>query len=375
MNFLHNWLIYDSLPLWAAHGVDRKNGGFYEKLSKNLLPSNDPRRARLVARQIYFFAVGAALGWQGPYDQLLLDGFSYLLNHFVSTDGRVKATCSADGQPIDSRQHLYDVAFVLLALAKLSCLSDRFLGAEDIARSIAYRLSKNCTNSIGGYLDIVTPDMQCSNPHMHLFEAFITWAELRKTDFNFWLQRANHCAELALTRMILPESGLLPEYFDLSWSPVPVSGSLVIEPGHQFEWSWLLTRWSSLVHSSEGFLVAKRLCFSAEKYGVDHKRNAVFERIDQNLIPLDNTARLWQQTERLKAWHCQSLLSGSVTKELKLSKAFAGIHQFIAGPRPGLWFDTMDSTGNFLDEYVKASSGYHLACAIEAISSPLPLKL
>ena len=368
---LRDWLIHKSLPLWKVHGVDQQNGGFYEKLSRHLAPSNDPRRARLVARQIYFFATGATLGWQGPFEDLLYNGYSYLLNNFVSIDGRVKATCSPNGITIDGRQHLYDVAFVLLALAKLSDQSEKFLGVEDVARLIACRLSNDYSNSEGGYFDDITPAMQCSNPHMHLFEAFMAWAEYRKPDYNFWLQRANHCAELALTKMILPDLGVLPEYFDSCWKPLPFDGTLSIEPGHQFEWSWLLTRWSNLVGSSEGLIAAKRLSYIAEKYGVDPKRNAVFERIDQSMNPLDHTARLWQQTERLKAWHSQFAVTSSAVAEQNLAKAFTGLQRFISGPSPGLWFDTMDPVGNFTDEDVKASSGYHLACAIETISRPL----
>ena len=368
METLRNWLIFDSLPLWKIHGVDQYNGGFYEKLSWLLLPSNDPRRARLVARQIYFFAAGANLGWQGPFEDLLNNGYSYLLAHFISIDGRVKATCSADGLTIDGRQHLYDVAFVLIALAKLGGNSERYLGVEDVARSIACRLSEDYSNSKGGYFDDITPGMQCSNPHMHLFEAFMAWAELKKPDYNFWLQRANHCAELALNQMILTDSGVLPEFFDSSWKPLTIDGTLAIEPGHQFEWSWLLTRWSNLVGSHEGFLAATRLCYAAEKYGVDPHRNAVFERIDQSMNPLDHTARLWQQTERLKAWHTQFAMTGSDISKLNLARAFTCLQQFISGPRSGLWFDTMDSLGHFIEEDVKASSGYHLACAIETIS-------
>ena len=370
MNTLRDWLIHDSLPLWAYFGVDHYNGGFYEKLTRNLLPSNEPRRARLVARQIYFFATATSLGWQGPFENLLSNGYNYLTSNLVSIEGRVQASCSARGLVLDGRQHLYDVAFVLIALAKLSVYPESFPRAEDLARSIAIRLSKEYSNPNGGYFDEISPDMQCSNPHMHLFEAFLEWAELKKPDYMFWLQRANHCAELAFNKMILPKSGVLPEYFDLNWIPMPINGTLVIEPGHQFEWSWLLSRWSKLVCSPEGSFASTKLCDMAEKFGIDQRRNVVFESIDESFKPLDKTARLWQQTERLKAWHSQSSLTGSAIAELNLTRATTALKHFISGPRPGLWFDTMDPNGQFVEEDVKASSGYHLACAIEAISRP-----
>jgi mannose/cellobiose epimerase-like protein (N-acyl-D-glucosamine 2-epimerase family) len=62
---LQSWLLNAALPLWAAYGVDRERGGFFERLNFDLTPIEELRRARLVARQIYCFATGHALGWGG----------------------------------------------------------------------------------------------------------------------------------------------------------------------------------------------------------------------------------------------------------------------------------------------------------------------
>jgi mannose/cellobiose epimerase-like protein (N-acyl-D-glucosamine 2-epimerase family) len=366
---LRNWFISNSLPLWAAYGVDREYGGFFEKLTSQLKPSNDPRRARLVSRQIFFFAVGELLGWESPHEDLLSHGYSYLINHFVDIEGRVCATCTRGGQIIDQRQHLYDVAFVLLALARLSSMRVRFANVEELAKTIESRLLTEYSNPKGGYFDITTPDMQCANPHMHLFEAYLAWAELKGSDHCFWLERANHLAELSLNRMILPDSGALPEYYDSNWDPILINEFIQIEPGHQFEWSWLLARWSFLVDSAEALEASKRLCYLAENYGVDSNRNTVFECINQFMEPIDLTSRLWQQTERLKAWHVHNFSTNTSESSTNLSKAYQGLEQFISFPRPGLWFDTMNGSGKFLKDDVKASSGYHLACAIETISN------
>jgi mannose/cellobiose epimerase-like protein (N-acyl-D-glucosamine 2-epimerase family) len=366
---LRQWFLQEVLPLWAAHGVDRNQGGFFEKLTSDLTPSSDHRRARLVARQIYFFASGAALGWHGPVDELINHGYSYLRLHLVTPEGNVRATCNSAGLIIDSRQHLYDVAFVLIALAKIVTLNSNHPEAEEVARQIAHTLTSDFTNPSGGYVDTISPGVQCANPHMHLFEAFLAWAELNRPDSNFWLQRANACAELALNRMILPDSGVLPEYYNHNWQPLLNDGILSIEPGHQFEWSWLLARWSALVDSRDAAIASERLCQTAETHGVIHSRNVVIESIDQFMRPNDFTSRLWQQTERVKAWHTQYLTTGSSNAVTNRDKALLGLQQFLAGPRPGMWFDTMNNDGTFVDEAVKASSGYHIACAIESISA------
>ena len=47
--------------------------------------------------------------------------------------------------------------------------------------------------------------------------------------------------------------------------------------------------------------VTERLIEVAEARGVDHRRGVVLFALDEALAPLDRGARLWAQTERLRA--------------------------------------------------------------------------
>ena len=49
--------------------------------------------------------------------------------------------------------------------------------------------------------------------------------------------------ELALTRLIDPSTGALPEFFTSGLAAA--AGLGIIEPGHQFEWAWLLLRFGA----------------------------------------------------------------------------------------------------------------------------------
>jgi mannose-6-phosphate isomerase len=120
--------------------------------------------------------------------------------------------------------------------------------AEDLARRIAIALNSAYSHPMGGYFDEVTSTEQCSNPHMHLFEAFLAWAQLKRPGHEFWMERAYDLSVLALNKLILSESGCIPEFFDTTWKPVHKDGLFIIEPGHQFEWSRLLARWVDLVY-------------------------------------------------------------------------------------------------------------------------------
>jgi len=53
------WLFDHALPLWSERGVDLSAGGFYEKLAQDGSVIEEPRRTRLVARQIFVFATAA----------------------------------------------------------------------------------------------------------------------------------------------------------------------------------------------------------------------------------------------------------------------------------------------------------------------------
>jgi mannose/cellobiose epimerase-like protein (N-acyl-D-glucosamine 2-epimerase family) len=362
---LRAWFLDQALPLWSSYGVDHVAGGFFERLDPSLSFTVEPRRTRLVSRQIYWFSVGGSLGWHGPVDALVDHGFRYLLKNLVSSEGRVRASCDEHGAIVDDRQHLYDVAFVLFALHRISLRNPENRESEDLARQILMRLN---AHPLGGYVDEITPELQCANPHMHLFEAFLAWSSLQVADHRFWCEQSSSLARLALERLINPETGLLPEHFDHDWCPLTEENGQRIEPGHQFEWSWLLARWGYLFGDLTAVSAAARLCSVAEQYGVDPARNVVIEAINKNLLPFDKTARLWQQTERLKAWHLQWLLTFAPEAYSYREHALISVLSFISGPRPGLWFDEMDSAGLFVTQPVKASSGYHLASAIEALS-------
>jgi mannose/cellobiose epimerase-like protein (N-acyl-D-glucosamine 2-epimerase family) len=59
---LADWLLQQAYPLWSRQGVDRGNGGFYERLDQHGTALNEPRRARVQSRQIYSLCAGSGPG-------------------------------------------------------------------------------------------------------------------------------------------------------------------------------------------------------------------------------------------------------------------------------------------------------------------------
>jgi len=98
--------------------------------------------------------------------------------------------------------------------------------------------------------------------------------------------------------------------------------------------------------------------------------------LDGRLEPVDRGARLWAQTERLRAVATAASLTGDDGLWAAALEACGALEAFLATPTPGLWRDWMDEAGVFREEPAPATSFYHIVGAIAELerlaSSPLP---
>ena len=167
---------------------------------------------------------------------------------------------------------------------------------------------------------------------------------------------ADEIAKLALTRFIDSEGGFLREFFTADWSPAAGDAGRRVEPGHQFEWAVLLARWSAARGDPSGLQAAHRL-YRAGRAGVDAARGVAVDAITPEGTVLEPTARLWPQTEWLKA----ALILNQSGDILLASQAMSA---YLQTPVPGLWRDRLSSVGQFDPGVSPASSLYHIAAAI-----------
>jgi mannose-6-phosphate isomerase len=169
---------------------------------------------------------------------------------------------------------------------------------------------------------------------------------------------ADEVAELALSRFIDPQSGALGEFFEADWSPRLDDGGQV-EPGHQFEWAWLLGRWGKARDDARAEPAARRL-FQAGRRGFDLARGVVVNGLDAKLEVRDAGARLWPQTEHLKA--ALALGDGGAALE-----AANGLAAYLDTPVRGVWRERMRADGGFIEEPAPATSLYHLFLAFREL--------
>jgi hypothetical protein len=120
----------------------------------------------------------------------------------------------------------------------------------------------------GGWREPAGPEFQ-ANAHMHLLEAALAWETLEPD--GPWARMADVIVGLARARFIDDRDGFLREFFGPDWRPAEGEAGRLVEPGHQFEWAWLLTRWGRLRGDPWGLEAARRL-FAVGERGLDPAR-------------------------------------------------------------------------------------------------------
>ena len=343
------WLDQAALPLWAREGV-AAGGAFQEALSVRGAPLALPRRSRTQARQAWVYATAAA-HQDGPWLPVAVQGYRQFRERYRRPDGLFVRVVDADGRVLDETPAVYEQAFVLLATAALSTVSDDPSPAED-ARRVREGIER-LRHPAGGYREFGDRPFQ-ANAHMHLLEAALAW-EGAAPDEAEWRAMSDEIAALALGRFVEPDAGVVREFFDEAWRPLADEDGLV-EPGHQYEWAWLLDRWGRSRGHADAMATARRLYRSGAR-GVDGARNVAVNALWEDLSVRDATARLWPQTERLKAALIFDTPAAAVS-------AAHGLAQYLATPARGAWRDKMLADGGFVEEPAPATSFYHLIGAI-----------
>lgn len=380
---LSRWLLENALPVWDEYGVDRRFGGYFETLAfcapqAALTAQGVVRRGRVVARQIYVFSVGQRLGWrprgQNPVDH----GCDYLFSRLHRGDGffvtSVDAATSAPAAPFS----LYEQSFYLLALAHLQTTHSDRLPIADIALCCLRRLRRGVGKSNGGFEESDPPSLPLkSNPHMHLLEAALAWIEVSTGAAQEpWIELAREIVGLCLTHFRDPATGAIREYFDYRWRPMPGDHGRIVEPGHQFEWAWLLMRWSALSHGgvaqrASSASAAQHLMTVGERGVVDGGREFAISEMWDDMSLKDSTAKLWPQTERVKAWCAVLERASSVAEQERacghIAAAARGMKKYLRSDAPGLWYELRAADGGFLTYPTRASSLYHVVGAIDVL--------
>jgi len=352
-------LVDQLLPLWARHGLDRANGGYWSRLGPERRPTPDGFKRLLVhTRQLYAFARGVELGAGEWASEAAAHGLAFLDRFWDSRHGGWFTTTTDRGEPLDRRKDLYGHAFAIFALAE----HHRITGAaESLARAratlalVRERLSEP---EAGGFHEAASEDWRPleeprrQNPHMHLVEALLALHPLAPSEGA--LAEAAGLVGILAARWLDPGTGALGEHFDARWQPAPGPRGRVAEPGHGYEWFGLLHRFVELGGDRGALAHADRLFAFAERHGLSPD-GGVVDQVDRAGRVLDPNQRLWPQTERLKAL----AIAG---RRAELEAALARCAARYVDPEGG-WREHLAPDGRPLTDAQNATSVYHVVAA------------
>ena len=359
-----------ALPLWSAVGLDRELGGAVEVLD---LSGQDGglgfKRTRVQARQVYAFSHAHLLGWSGPALESAEHCWSFLARHGRRDDGAWVRRMAREGGVLDATADAYEIAFVLNALAWRvrsgddSALSQAHATLQALDRILAIAPGLGWRSSE----DVASPLWQ--NPHMHLLEAALELADAGRDER--FAGMARDILMLFRDKLFDHGLGVLPEYFEPGWRPIG-GPARQIEPGHQYEWSWLLLRARKLVDLDLG-AEARAMFDFAETHGVDAQTRLADDGLDGDDLTPRRTFRSWPQTEALKANLAMLESEGRDTRARVAEITSQLLDRYLAVTPAGLWQDRFDAGGRPMAADVPASTFYHLFLAFAELLRLEPL--
>ena len=365
IQWARTWLSRDVFPLWTTKGIDTTNGSFIESLTAEGQPTTAPRRAMVQARQIYAYSEGLKMKIL-THEQvlpILEKNTAFLLEHYALPSGAFIYSIDSQGKPEGHQQELYTQAFVLFCLAR----AQEVLKQDKIkiaAKKLLKYLKTERRAAGGGFTEIKNNQIVFqSNPHMHLFEAVLEWMKVAPDQE--WQELLVSIFDLCTQKFIDSKTSVVCELFDESWKPLKENGKFIFEPGHQYEWAWLLLEFKKSTGADVGN-IPQQLFQLAEKHGRLKSSPFVIDEVWSDFSPKKLSSRFWPQCERIKT-------AVSLGFAESCDEAMDVLFKYLNQPAQGQWSDTRLENGSFDHLPSKASSLYHIINALSEYETKRPL--
>jgi mannose-6-phosphate isomerase len=356
-------------------GFDVAAGRFRERLDWSGAPVDVPHRSMVQARQIYVFSHACHLGWFEAGGPLAEQAMASLLRDFGDVSAREASfafSIDARGRIASAARDAYAHAFVLFAVSWLHRLNGDPKLLELADKTNAFIKARLVDAHHGGVFDAhpVVSREKRQNPLMHLLEAYLSLE--RAAPGRGYLEDARELVDLFKSRLFSSTQGVLLEYFGEDWSlHADPAKADVFEPGHHFEWVWLLREYQELSGESLGGW-SDRLYEVARDRGISAD-GLVYDELGADMSVRKRSHRVWPHTEAIKAAAARH--AGGDAEALPFARSMAGglLAHFLDRPFAGGWADHIDAEQVPLADYVPASSLYHLFFAAAEAARTLPV--
>lgn len=345
------------VPLWQGPGWNAELALPYEALSPAHQPLPPQRyRAMACARQLYVFASLIDDPAFPAAAERAAALFRSLQSHFHDAEhGGWFYSIDPHGAPLDQRKDLYTHAFIIFACAHYWAKVREPL-VESVLNAALQVVLEQFSTGNGLYEASLEQDWSSlgsgplQNPLMHLAEAFLATLSVREdpTVQSALLELTDamqqHFIEPVHNVMLEKPRGAVDNWF---------------EPGHQFEWLFLLAS-SPLLRGTALHGSLDRAFGFAEQVGVDPQTGAVCGMLAPDGTLRDGTQRIWAQAEYLRALTLRPEGTERVQRQL-----LALQQRFLY---TGGWYECRDGQGNVSREDMPSTTPYHLATCYSGLA-------
>ncbi len=355
----------ETLPRWLADALAPGEGP--AAVAEGIGESG--RRTTLVqCRAIFTLAhLGRATG-----DRSLLEAArrvqGFVSAHLRDADGGHRHSVAPDGAALDAPEsalrHSYDQGFVLLALAELHRAGGGFEAEMQACwQFVSGRLVDPATDAL--WEDDRGAEgsrVRAQNPQMHMFEALL--AAFEATGAETWLERAGSFARLAEERLIDPATGAVREFLGPDLGPLAGPEGTRREPGHQFEWAWLLRKHAGLRGTGDGLQAASRMERFAQARGLQEQgplAGAPLAAVDAAGAVLDDRHLLWPLTEAGKVHAARAGAGDPASAQCARAIAASIFGRFFSPDGAPFWAMALDRAARPLGEPGLTRLLYHVA--------------
>ncbi|NLQ16504.1 phosphoheptose isomerase [Marinomonas sp. M1K-6] len=344
------------LKNWSLHGIDTEQGFSYESMTHDW-KNNAVGRVRLLTqcRQLYTFSHACQIKNAPEWQAMLTPLFNFITSRYFINE-RWIFSLNDDLSIKDQQSDAYALAFVLLSFSHYYQLTKDDRALVFMKKTHLFLLDNMQAQSGGFYESYPVDENQIrrQNPHMHLLEGYV--AAFEATQDDDYKEAIQSLLSLALEHFYHQETKTLREFFSADWQLDPKIGHQV-EPGHHFEWVWLLYRANKIVPNADHTDLAQQLWLTATRHGLA-ENGGIYNQIDGNSYQaIDKEKRIWPITEYLKAITVMQI--GKEEKIDRIEKALDFIQQHYLLPN-GRWNEYLNEDNTAKDFPLPGTSSYHI---------------
>lgn len=348
------------LPFWCEKTIDMENGGFYGRVSNDLIINREANKSCILnSRILWTFAAAYRIFKDAAYRHVADRAYDYLVNYFWDDQYYgLFFTLDYHGKVIDPRKQLYNLAFGIyglseyyratgigeslkLAIQLYGLIEEQFYDAQNKgyyeACSRDWRLIDD--------MRLSSRDLNAKktmNSHLHLMEAYTNllriWEDGR-------LRRS--LDELILTiveRIIDPETFHFNLFFDENWN----SKTKIISLGHDIEGSWLLAEAASLMGEEKTLNdltnLSVKMARKVYEAGCDRENGGLYNELI-NGVSQETVKIWWPQCEAMVGFINAFELTGEEHFLQAAYQIWRFIDRFMIDRKNGEWFGEVFEDG------------------------------